>query len=213
MISSRHLHSHCSVRSLTCVPDASNPDATDTSDAILSSQQASSSATATSPVVPRRSERETTLPERFSDSKYSKWSAYDMSRHGKRHDLEEACSAEPEYTTELEALYSRLRAAASAATGADPTSEFVGEMERVAATTLHAALIECLASAGMDKESSHIWAGNDAETASFTVCACMPGVHDTRTDASPWATAGHLATLPTVATCNCNPKPSLHGSV
>lgn len=40
---------------------------------------------------------------------------------------------------ELEALFSRLRAATSNPTGSNPASEIVGEMERAAAKTLHAA--------------------------------------------------------------------------
>ena len=47
-------------------------------------------------------------------------------------------------------------------------------MERGAATTLHAALIECFASAGMDEENAHIWAGDDAPLQTFTVPANMP---------------------------------------
>ena len=45
---------------------------------------------------------------------------------------------------------------------------------------MHAALIECLASAGSDEESAHMWTGDDAPTATFAVPACMPepGVSD-----------------------------------
>ena len=106
--------------------------------------------------------RNSSAPERFSESKYSQWSAYDMDRRGERHEpttrkaVEEACAAEPALAASLEELYSRLRAVASSAAATDPTSELVGEMERAAATALHAALVECLASAGMDEESIHI---------------------------------------------------------
>jgi len=96
-------------------------------------------------------------------SKDAQWSAYAASRLGSRHEgchpeVEEAAAAEPALTAELEALYSRLREVASAPTGSDPASELVGEMERVAAATLHAALLECLSAAGIDEESKHIWA-------------------------------------------------------
>ena len=108
--------------------------------------------------------RSRAAPERFSESAHAKWSAYHSSRIGVRHEavaarVQEATAAEPELFSHLDALYSRLRATALSATGADRTSELVSDMERAAATALHAALIECLASAGLDEESLHIWAG------------------------------------------------------
>ena len=121
--------------------------------------------------------RATSEPELFSESKHSQWSAYDLSRIGERHEaeaVEEAHAAEPGLAASLEELYARLRAVASSTSAMDPTSKLVGEMERAAATALHAALIECLASAGMDEESVHIWAGDDAPLQTFTVPASMP---------------------------------------
>jgi hypothetical protein len=123
--------------------------------------------------------RSRAAPERFSESAHAKWSAYHSSRIGVRHEavaarVQEATAAEPELFSHLDALYSRLRATALSATGADRTSELVSDMERAAATALHAALIECLASAGLDEESLHIWAGQDAPAAVFNVPACMP---------------------------------------
>ena len=103
-------------------------------------------------------------PQRFADSEYSTFTEYDLKRVGVRHDcvshkdIDEARSTEPALSEELEALFARLRAAASSPTGSDPASEFVGEMERAAATTLHAALLECLRASGTDEESSHLWA-------------------------------------------------------
>jgi hypothetical protein len=130
---------------------------------------------------PRRSSRDRTpREEKFADSKHSSgaWSAYDLSRRGERHDrvweeLEEACHAEPELTTELETLFSRLRRSASDPTDSDPASELVGEMERTAATALHAALLECLSASGIDEQSSHVWSEEPAPIA-FSVSACMP---------------------------------------
>jgi hypothetical protein len=111
--------------------------------------------------------RTRTAPDRFSESEYSQWSAYDLSRIGARHDrvhedVAEACAAEPALAAELGKLFSGLRTAASAAAGTDPTSEFVGEMERVAATTLHSALLECLQASGVMEEHCHIWADEPA---------------------------------------------------
>ena len=118
--------------------------------------------------------------ERFSESDYSEYTEYELSRVGVRHDrvtdedIDEARSTEPSLAAELDSLFSRVRAAASATCGADPTSELVGEMERTAATLLHAALVECLAAAGMDEEVAHIWAGDGTASAAFTVAATMP---------------------------------------
>ena len=112
--------------------------------------------------------RDRAEPDRFTDSEHSTFSERDLKRLGVRHDrvsdtdIGEARSTEPGLSVELESLFARLRQTVSSRTGTDPTSEFVGEMERVAATTLHAALIECLASAGSDEESAHMWTGDDA---------------------------------------------------
>ena len=127
-------------------------------------------------------ERVRTVPERFSRSEYAQWSAFDLSKLGSRQGsstdawVAEAMEAEPSMTAQLKELYSRLRSAASSPAGADPTSELVGEMERVAASTLHTALVECLAAAGIDEESRHIWAQDDGDSGSsvITVTACMP---------------------------------------
>ena len=69
-----------------------------------------------------------------------------MERRHQRHieSVKEAHASEPELSAELSELFSRLRQCASDATDSDPASELVGGMERVAATTLHAALLECL---------------------------------------------------------------------
>mmetsp|Transcript_24351 Transcript_24351/g.62202 ORF Transcript_24351/g.62202 Transcript_24351/m.62202 type:complete len:226 (+) Transcript_24351:292-969(+) len=120
--------------------------------------------------------------ERFSESDHSTFTEYELSRLGVRHDrvtdkdIDEARSTEPSLAAELDSLFSRVRAATSAPCGSDPTSELVGEMERTVATLLHAALVECLAAAGMDEEVAHIkvWAGDGTASAAFTVAATMP---------------------------------------
>ena len=60
---------------------------------------AANAAAPDAPAPPRRSERVAAPIERFSASKYSAWSAYDMDRQGERHDhvwddVEEAVKAE-----------------------------------------------------------------------------------------------------------------------
>ena len=60
--------------------------------------------------------------ERFSESKYSMWSAYDMDRRGERHDrvwddIEEAAKAEPFLKAELDALFTRVHGGATAPSG------------------------------------------------------------------------------------------------
>ena len=143
---------------------------------------------------------ERSTPAFFMHSEEAQWSAYATSQLGSRQgggalDVKEAAMAEPALMAELDALYSRLRDAASNSIGSDPASELVGEMERVAATTLHAALLECLSAAGVEEESSHIW--SDAPTAAtLVVPALMP---ETQPEASEW---GQLVVEP----------PSLNGS-
>ena len=119
--------------------------------------------------------RERSAPDRFSETECMQWSAYDMSRlvsrHERVHGIREACSTEPALSAELDALFSRVRSAASAPTGSDPASDLVGGMERGAATALHSAVIECMRAAGID---SH-----------FAVPACMPDWH-TPTEEGHW---------------------------
>ena len=99
-----------------------------------------------------------------------------MERRHQRHieSVKEAHASEPELSAELSELFSRLRQCASDATDSDPASELVGGMERVAATTLHAALLECLDAHGATEESSHIWS-DEAAPITLRVPACMPG--------------------------------------
>lgn len=101
-------------------------------------------------------------PERYADSEHSTFTDYERAQLGVRHycitdkDIDAARSTEPALSAELEALFARLRAAASDPTGSDPVSELVGEMERAAAMTLHAALLECMRASGTNEETSHI---------------------------------------------------------
>ena len=125
-----------------------------------------------------RTSDERSKPERFMHSDHAQWSAFAVSQLGSRQgstpkDLEEAHTSEPKLSAELSELFSRLRQCASDATKSDPASELVGEMERTAATALHAALHECLSASGVDEESSHIWSDEPAPIA-FSVSACMP---------------------------------------
>lgn len=118
-------------------------------------------------------------PDRFADSEYSTFTEYELSRLGERHagvtidDVDKAREAEPSLAAQLDSLFARVRAAASAPTGSDPASELVGEMERAAATTLHAALLECVRAAGIDEESNGIWT-DDLVRANVAVMACLP---------------------------------------
>jgi hypothetical protein len=131
-----------------------------------------------------RGERARKAPDRFSATEHSQWSAYDLSRLDSRHErvhkaVEQARSSEPALAAELDALFSRLRAATSEQTSADPASELVGEMERVAATTLHSALLEMLHASGVTEADCHIWAADSSAAGSAppvvsTVKACMP---------------------------------------
>jgi hypothetical protein len=147
-------------------------------------------------VLPDGVVRDRADPDRFADSEYSTFSEYELRRLGVRHDcvsdkdIDEARSTEPALSAELEALFTRLRAAASGKTGSDPASELVGEMERAAAVTLHAALLECLRASGTDEESSHIWAADASPT--ISVPACMPD-SGTPSDKGHW---GQLAIAP-----------------
>ena len=72
---------------------------------------------------------------------------YDMSRlvsrHERVHGIREACSTEPALSAELDALFSRVRSAASAPTGSDPASDLVGGMKRVEAWGSHGAALCC----------------------------------------------------------------------
>jgi len=75
-------------------------------------------------------------PQRFANSEYSTFTEYDLKRVGVRHDcvshkdIDEARSTEPALSEELEALFARLRSAASSPTSSDPASEFVGDHSR-----------------------------------------------------------------------------------
>ena len=152
---------------------------------VVAGTESSSSALAAVPhghsrddVLPDGIARERTAPSRFSESEYSQWSAYDLSRRDERHDrlhaaVNEARSSEPALAAELEALFAQLRAATSAPAGADPASELVGEMERVAATTLHSALLELLHAHGVNEEDCHNWSTTTG-TAVSRVPASMP---------------------------------------
>ena len=125
------------------------------------------------------SERSRAAPERFSESKYSQWSAYDMSRLDGRHNsvreaVDEARSSEPTLAAELDSLFSQLYATTSAAVDTDPASELVGEMERVAATTLQSALLELLHASGVNQEDCFVWTADAAPPAVYSVRACMP---------------------------------------
>jgi hypothetical protein len=130
-------------------------------------------------ILPLGAQRARKAPERFSESDYSQWSAYDMSRRDGRHAavyaaVDEARSSEPALAAELEALFSRVRATTSETAGADPASELIGEMERVAATTLHSALLEMLQTSGVTGEDCHIWTAGSSTAAVSTFAACRP---------------------------------------
>eukprot|EP00966_Prymnesium_polylepis_P331418 7386970-Prymnesium_polylepis.1 len=124
------------------------------------------------PAEARRSGRVATEPERFSDSKYSKWSAYDMDRRDERHEriwdqVDEAAAAEPALKDELDALFARVHSAATAPSGSTSagvlgSEELKHEMGQAAAACLHSALLEMLA-ASANEELPHIWAGLGAE--------------------------------------------------
>jgi hypothetical protein len=73
-------------------------------------------------------------------------------------EVEEACTAEPALTAELEKLFVHAREqtpTSTSATGGGSSDELDGEMARAAATTLHAALLELLRST---EEAPHVWA-------------------------------------------------------
>ena len=140
-------------------------------------------------VLPDGAVRGRADPYRFAESEYSTFSEYELRRLEVRHDcvsdkdIEEARSTEPALSEELEVLFARLRAAASDTTGSDPASELVGNMERAAAVTLHAALLECLQASGTHEETPHVWA--DGCAPAIGVPACMPE-HGTPTDERHW---------------------------
>jgi hypothetical protein len=172
----------------------------------VQSSDAAGSSDSVKPSVPRghrpedilgdNAERQRAAPARFSESEYSRWSAYDISRLDSRHDrvreqVDEARSSEPALASELDALFSRLRAATSESVGSDPASELVGEMERVAATTLHSALLELLAASGVTDEDCHLWTADSSTTPVSTFAACMPD--PSGGDATVW---GKLQFLP-----------------
>ena len=143
----------------------------------------------TSNIFDKANVRDRAAPERFAESEYSTFSEYELRRLGVRHDcvcnkdIDEARSTQPALSAELEALFARLQAIVSDTTGSDRASELVGEMERAAAVTLHAALLECLHASGTDEETPHVWADVCAPT--IGVPAYMPG-HGTPTDVRHW---------------------------
>ena len=116
--------------------------------------------------------------DRFAESEYSTFSEFDLSRLDVCHsrvtaaDIDEARTTESMLSQDLEAVFAQLLRAISDPTDSDPASELTGEMERAAATTLHAALLECLRASGIDEETSHTWADDASST--LTVPACMP---------------------------------------
>eukprot|EP00966_Prymnesium_polylepis_P160613 3712763-Prymnesium_polylepis.1 len=123
---------------------------------------------------PRRSGRATLPPDRFSASKESQWSAYQMDRRGVRHDrvwdeVEEAAATEPSLKAKLEVLFARVHGAATAPSdssqaGVLGSEELKHEMGQAAAACLHSALLEMLA-ASRSEELPHIWAEPDAVAA------------------------------------------------
>lgn len=127
----------------------------------------------------QRPQRQTTPIERFHDTKNSQWSTYLLSVSGYRHgaplqqEALEAAEAEPQLADELEALFRRVHHAS-----ASTASELESEMQRVAATTLHAALIEVLG-ASTDEEIPHLW-GEDHVAPTTAAAATAAVVHHVR---------------------------------
>lgn len=91
-------------------------------------------------------------------------------------DVKQACLQEPALYTDLQALFSDVCRSALSETCGDPaTRELVGSMERIAATALHSALIECWSAAGTNIEDCHLWA-EGIPTSTLSVPAYMPDV-------------------------------------
>ena len=143
--------------------------------------------------------RERSAPVRFTKTKYSQWSAYEMDRRGERHNrvwdnVEEAAKAEPTLKAELDALFSRVHGAAvrpesrpsASVLGSD---ELEDEMRHAGATLLNSALLEMLAASTGD-ELPHLWADPDAaeEPAAASSMISVAVTFD--------ATAGDLAISP-----------------
>ena len=132
-------------------------------------------------------------------SKHAGWSEYELGRSGRRHErtredvANEATTAEPALSAELEQIFMKLRrtvlsdANASAdGRATDATDELAGEMERAAAVSMHGALLELLAASNAEPEHANIWArDNEATPALFSVRAHFNGAPGTLTIKPP----------------------------
>lgn len=147
----------------------------------------------------RRPSRTRTPTAHYMHSKHAGWSEYELGRSGRRHErtredvANEATTAEPALSAELEQIFMKLRrtvlsdANASAdGRATDATDELAGEMERAAAVSMHGALLELLAASNAEPEHANIWArDNEATPALFSVRAHFNGAPGTLTIKPP----------------------------